>query len=184
MNLLVAPQRRAVPVHHLHVPHKRQRRQDHEQRRHIFQRPGKRTERRVIGGKPAGGNGGQGVNRGLERIHPQRHIGQQAHQRQRHIDDRDLRGNFSGTGQDFSQCVETFGPENLHPANPQFRQKHHRHHDDPDAAQPLQNAAPQQQPLGQIVQPGKHRGPGGCQPRHGFEYGIDQSRLGRAENEG
>jgi hypothetical protein len=51
--------------------------------------------------------------------------------------------------------VEALGAEDLHPADAQFRQEHHGHDDDPDAAEPLQQAAPQVEPAGSPSSPEK-----------------------------
>jgi hypothetical protein len=74
----------------------------------------------------------------VERRHPERAVGQRANDRERDIDDRDARRDLGRAGQDLAHCVEGLGSEDLHAADAQFRQEHHGHDDDPDAAEPLQ----------------------------------------------
>jgi hypothetical protein len=69
------------------------------------------------------------------------------------IDDRDPRRDLGRAGQDLAHCVEGLGAEDLHAADAQFRQEHHGHDDDPDAAEPLQQAAPEVDPDRQRVEP-------------------------------
>ncbi len=113
----------------------------------------KRPERRVVGRKPARRHRGQRVVERIEPRHAQRHVAQRAGQRQADIDDRDLAGDLGGARQHLAHGVEGLGPEDLHPAHPQFGQEHHGHDDDADAAEPLQHARHSNNPSGRSSRP-------------------------------
>ena len=88
------------------------------------------------------------MDRRVKDVHPQGQIGQRTGEGQPDINDRDLAGDLPGPREDFTKGIKGFRLEDLHTTDAQFGQEHHRHNNDTDAAQPLQDRAPQQQPLG------------------------------------
>ena len=171
-------------VQDLDIAHEGQRREDHVDRGGIFQRPLKGPEGGVVIGETAGRERGERVHRRVKGIHAHDQIGEHAGDGQADIDDRDLRGDGAGAGEDLAHRLEGFGFEDLHPAHAQFGQKHHGHDDDADPAQPLQDSAPEQKPLGQVIQSDKDGRACRGHARHRLEKGIDEARLGRAQHEG
>jgi hypothetical protein len=79
--------------------------------------------------------------------------------------------------------LEGLHPEKLHAADPQDGQHRHRHDDDADAAQPLQDRAPQKDPWRRIVQSDDDRGSGGGDAGDGLEKAIDEAELQLGETE-
>ncbi len=183
-HLRVAVQGHGVAVDKLHVAHERQGREDHEDRRDIFGGAREGAERGIVVGEPPGRHRGQRMNRRVEGAHPERKIAQHTSQRQPEVNHGNLRRDLPRAGQDFTKGVKGFGFEDLHTTDPQLGQEHHGDDDDTDAAQPLQNTAPDQQPLGQVFQSGQHRGPGGRQPRHRLKHRVGDAGIGRAQHEG
>jgi hypothetical protein len=63
------------------------------------------------------------------------------------------------------------------------RQDRDRHDDDADAAEPLQQGTPQQDPVGRRIERGDHRRAGCRDARHRFEesVGIAQAEFGKHE---
>ena len=122
--------------------------------------------------------------RRFEGAHAQHQIGQRADQRQAEIDVEHPLGDVDGARQRLAERVEPFGAKELHAAHPHLGQEHQRHDHDPEAAQPLQDAAPQQQPLGQVIQPRDHRRSGGRDTRHRFEERVDEMQIRLAQHEG
>ncbi len=120
----------------------------------------------------------------LERAHPDEDVGEVAGERQADIDRHDPRRDLRRARQHLAAGVEGFGAEDLHAADPQFGQEHHRHDDDADAAEPLQHGSPEQQAFRQLFEPDEHRRAGRGQAGHRLEHRVDRPRLGRAEDEG
>src|SRR3546814_12832053 len=58
-----------------------------------------------------------------------------------------------------------------------LRQDGNGHDDDADAAEPLQDGAPQQDAGGRDVQSDDHRDAGGGDARHRLEEGVDRNEL-------
>src|SRR3546814_5826742 len=58
-----------------------------------------------------------------------------------------------------------------------LRQDGNGHDDDADAAEPLQDGAPQQDAGGRVVQSADHRGAGGGDARHRLEEGADRIEV-------
>ena len=73
----------------------------------------------------------------------------------------------------------------LHAPDTQHGQDRHRHHDDADTAQPLQQLPVEEDGFGQLVQPDDNRGAGGGQAGDGFEDRIRRAQVQRlAQGEG
>ena len=75
------------------------------------------------------------------------------------------------------------GAKQLHAAHTQQRQDGNRHHDDPHAADPLQQMAPDIDRLRQGVEPDQQGGAGGGQRRDGLEKGIGEGQAGDFETQ-
>ena len=148
--------------------------QDHEQRPRIFPCPDIVAKGIVPGRKPARRDRGHGMNGGIKRGHANRKIGQGADEGQRRIDPQKIKRDIRGPWHHLAHGIEAFGPEELHAAHPHDRQKDHRDNGNTQAAQPVQHPPPQVDAGGQVIQPDQHGGPGGGNPRHRLEIGIDE----------
>ena len=69
------------------------------------------------------------------------------------------------------------GAVELHPADAEHRQDGDRQHDDPHAAEPLQQVTVEEHRLGEIVEPGDDRRPGGGEARDGLEHRIGERQV-------
>jgi hypothetical protein len=126
----------------------------------------------VGGGETAGGNRRHGVVDRVERAHARAPEGQAAEQGDADIGGDDVLGDHVRAWQDLFRAVRGFGLEQAHAADPQHRQDRHGHGDEADAAQPVQQRAPDEDARGHVVQPAEHGGAGGGDSRHAFEEGI------------
>ena len=123
------------------------------------------------------------MHRRLEGIHAERKVKQGADRRQAKIDVQHALGDINRARQGLAEGVKPLRAEKLHAADAHHRQEHQRHDHDPKPAQPLQDAPPQQDALGQIIKPLKNRCSGCGQPGHRFEIGIDKAKPGLAKHE-
>ena len=115
------------------------------------------------------------MNGCIKNIHPRANVTKRADQCETDIDHGNSAGNFGRARKDFSKCIKTFGPEDLHTTHTQLRQEHHRHNNDTNPTKPLQDCTPQQQPFGQVFKTRKHSGASCCEAGHRFEKCIDKT---------
>src|SRR5690606_35016917 len=145
---------------------------DHQQDRHPVGGGGKAGQGSIRGGEAGGGDRGHGVVQRVEPAHASPVVGQGAAQGEQQIHADDVLGHHVGARQHLFRPVGGFGLEQAHATDAQQRQDRHRHGDEADAAQPLQQRPPQQQSRGGVIQVGEHRAAGGGDARHAFEEGI------------
>ncbi|MNM92422.1 hypothetical protein D3C81_1047550 [compost metagenome] len=111
---------------------------------------------------------GQGAEQGDADVHPDDVLGD--HVRARH---------------DLFRAIRRLGLEQAHATNAQHRQDRHRHADEADAAQPVQQRAPDEDARRHVVQPAEHGGAGGGDARHALEEGVGVADvLGEDEGQG
>ena len=132
--------------------------------------------RSVAGGESAGGHGGKGVAERIVKAHAAQ---QQQHDlRQRH-ESVDLPEDHGSVADARFELVRhragNLGLVELHAADAQKRQDRDRKHDDAHAAQPLDEAAPEQQSLGNQFDVGQNRGTRGGRPADRFEKGVHET---------
>ena len=144
----------------------------------------KRGDRGGAGGISAGGNRRHGMGDGVEIAHP----GERQHDRpaccQAGIDKAYAAGKLRRTRHHLVGGVKGFGSEKLHPADRQHRQNGHRHDDDADPAEPLQQRAPDQDAGRCHLDLLKDCRAGRRDAGHGFEHGVRKAQIQFAEHEG
>ena len=122
----------------------------------------------------------QRVRHRLEGGHPGKPVEEGAEQGQADIVTPIAAAIWRARGMTFSERSEDLGPEQLHAADAQGRQDGDRDGDDADAAQPLQQRAPQQQAGRRRVEADDDRGAGRGQARHALEEGVGEAVRERA----
>jgi hypothetical protein len=126
---------------------------------------------------------GHGVCDGIEARQAERPQHDRRQAGQEDVNDRDAAGDLRGARQHLVG-VEGFDAKQLHAADLQDRQNGHRHDDDADAAEPLQDGPPQQNTRRRLVKADDHRGAGGRHARHGFEEGIRDAEVEARKRQG
>ncbi|VTR71275.1 hypothetical protein DESC_920014 [Desulfosarcina cetonica] len=141
----------------------------------------------ILGGKAARGHGGEGVVQGIEERHAanhqQRRLGngeQRVHLPENHGRVADARFELVRHRAGHLGLVE------LHAADAQKGQNGDGEHDDAHAPQPLNEAAPEQQPRALPLDVGQDRGSGGGEPGDRLEKGVHEgkARVGKVERQG
>ena len=163
-HLLVGPDWFEPALKNLHPEQKGQAAGNHEDHRdRIDQRAVKIGQRRVLGGKPAGGDSCHGVKQRVGQAHSGDEIGKRAQHGQGNVDHAHGAGDLCDTGQDRISGIKCFCLEYLHAANLQHRQNGDRHDNDPKPTEPLQDGPPEQNARRRRLQMGNHCRAGGRQ---------------------
>ena len=112
---------------------------------------------------------------GVEKAHAAKHEQNDFSQRDEGVDFPENHGRVADPGFEFVRHrTGHLGLIELHPAHTQKRQNGHGKNDDAHAAQPLNEAAPEQQASGQPLDVGEDRGTRGGKSGNGFEKRIDK----------
>ena len=141
-------------------------------------------KRGVVRRIPARRHGGHGVGDRIERTHAAGCIGDGAYGRDDEVDDAGLRRNLGNARQELARHVRAFNLEELHAANTQHWQDRDGGHDDADAANPLQDGAPEQDAARGRVEAGHHSGTRGGQAGNGFKHRIREGHAVIQEGDG
>ena len=178
LHLRVPRERPPSAAHGLQIEHEGQRAQHHVDGGDPFDRIVAEMAKRIVRGREAaGGDGRHRVAHRLEGGHACGPIGEPVAEREREVDHADGAGELSRAGQHLLRAVRGFGVEELHPADSQHRQDRDRRDDDADAAEPLQERAPEQDSRRRLIEPDDDRGPGRREPRHRLEVGVGVAEL-------
>ena len=175
----IAPESQRTTAHHLVVQGKVDAGQDHED---DDDRVDVNTvvvgNRSVAGGESAGGHGGKGVAECIIQAHAAQQQQHDLRQRHESVDLPEDHGRVADARFEFVRHRGgNLGLVKLHAADAQKRQDRDREHDDAHAAQPLDEAAPEQQPLGNQFDVRQNRGTGGGRPADRFEKGIHETAI-------
>ena len=129
----------------------------------------------VLGGKAAGGQGAEGVAEGVQEIHtPQQQEDGFGH-REGHINlPEDHGGVFEAGFELIHRRPRHLGLVELHAAHPQEGEDGQAQDDDAQTAQPVGQAAPEEDARGHDFHVLDNRGPGGGEARGGLEDAVHQ----------
>jgi hypothetical protein len=160
---------------------------DHERDDHPLRGGGEGLDRAGLRREASCGHRREGVRDGLEEAHPlvdARPAEQREHEDlqagQADVEEPETaRGVPDRGGQLLELGPGQLGLHQLPPSDPQTRENGDRQHDDPHAAEPLRELAPECERVRERLDVGDHRRAGRREPRHRLEVGVDRIR-GRA----
>ena len=167
----------------LHIEQEGQAAEEHEEGAYPVRRVGEVGHGLIGGGVAAGAEGRHGVVDRFEQVHATHPVGEEAEHGEYQIDQHYVVGHRFGAGGALVGPIRALGLEQLHAPDVEVGQYRHRHHDEADSAQPLQDGSPQQDAVGHAVEPRQHGGSRGGDPRHGLEVGVGKVDMGD-EDEG
>ena len=124
--------------------------------------------------------------KGIEQRHTREVVSHHRYDREGQVNHQQTAAEGFHTGQSLIGPLRGLGGKQPHPANAQKRKHRNEHTDNPDATDPLQNRAPDQQIPIHIVEPAEHGGPRGCDTRCTFEESISggNSKVTEVERQG
>ena len=123
------------------------------------------------------------MRRGVEDGHAGDVVEYRTDDRQPEIDQADRGCHLGGARQDLLRQIRGFGAHQLHAADPQHRQDRDGHDDEADAAEPMEDGAPQENARWRDVQADDHGRTGRRDARDRFEHGLGRAQVELAERE-
>ncbi|MCY1296457.1 hypothetical protein D9M70_458430 [compost metagenome] len=119
----------------------------------------------------------------VKAAHAQVGVDYRAGDRQHHVDEDEGTGKGDDPGEGLFGRIRGFHLEEGHAADTQVRHDEEPERHDPDAAQPMQQRAPEQNARRSEIETGDHRGASRGNARDGFKQGLGKIEFQRREPE-